>query len=300
MMMQRNGKKTTTINIDKINGIENENDMDGYVITDEMKVRLVESLKPFTSFGIANSIQGLSLPIAGIQESIKIATSQLPDIVLSRTNSIQSFIQNASSNIKSFYTPEMHEAMRLFGERMREKQAIEVDRYNNNTHVGMKIKCGFDYLLLTEKQKSDFFIFVILNFDREDERWQFPIIGFIESITDREWQDWGKKYYTLQDKISDDGVEDFKKQLSTPPAPKVEDKIKGKAGAPKKKPNEWHDKICKEYLRLTVTNPTTISISLAKGRLIKTTYKDFFKNYSTYKSKMARLNTILRTQSNNN
>jgi hypothetical protein len=62
MMMQSKGKKTTTINIDKINGIENENEIGSFGFTDEMKVQLIESFKPLKSFGIANLTEGLSLP----------------------------------------------------------------------------------------------------------------------------------------------------------------------------------------------------------------------------------------------
>lgn len=226
--MQSKRKKPITINIDKINGIESENEIDGYVITDEMKERFnngfSEALKTLKSIGITNVTQGLSFSVAGIQDGINKATSQLANLDLSRTNSIQSLIQNVGLNIKPFFTPEIQETFRLFGERMREKADNETDRYNNKTHVGMSKIHGFDYLLLTKKEKTDFFHFVIFDFDREDERWQLPLYSFVMSITDREWQDCGMKYYVLQKKKSFDGVEEFEKQLSAPPAPKAVEK----------------------------------------------------------------------------
>ncbi len=183
--MQNKENKTTTINIDKINEIENENV--GFVISDELKEQL-SSLSRITN---------------DISESFKKTISILPQLGLG-----------------TWFTPEMQEALRLFGERIREKKAIEVDRYNNKTHLGMSKRYGFDYLLLTEKEKSDFFKFVLYSFDREDERWELPVLNFIKSITDREWQDCGMKYYVLQKKQSFDRIEEFEKQLSAPLRPK--------------------------------------------------------------------------------
>jgi hypothetical protein len=68
-MVQSKGKKTTTINIDKINGIENENEIEGFVITDEIRERFSngfsESLKTFKNAGIdfAELTKGLNVPI---------------------------------------------------------------------------------------------------------------------------------------------------------------------------------------------------------------------------------------------
>jgi hypothetical protein len=200
MMAQSKGKKTTTINIDKINGIENENEIGGFGFTDEMKVRFIngysESLKPFTSFGIANLTEGLSLSV-------------FP--------SISQRLQEISTAI----TPEIQENFRLFGEYMREKQAIEVDRYHSKAHKVMMEEYTLDYSLLTEKEKRDFFNFVVYGSFTKDERWKLPFYSFLTSITDREWQDCGMKYYALQKKKSKDAVEEFEKQLSTtPPARK--------------------------------------------------------------------------------
>jgi hypothetical protein len=198
MMAQSKGKKTTTINIDKINGIENENEIGSFEFTDEMKVRLIKSLKPLKSFGIANLTQGLSLSMTGFQESIKIATQRIGTVM----------------------TPELLEQFRLLDELMREKTEKETDRYNNKTHVGMNKLHGFEYLLLTEKEKKEFFYLVVCDSFRNDERWKLPFYSFLMSITDREWQECGMKYYALQKKKSKDAVEEFEKQLSTPPAPK--------------------------------------------------------------------------------
>lgn len=259
-MMQSKQKevkvKNQTINIDKINGIENENETDGYVITDEEMERfgngLSESLKTLknaginlteltkglsganlgllknvasiggTSIGITKALEGITSPTQGIGTRLSslLAESGLSKALTTLQSVITplSLITPLNIGLDTWFTPEIQEAMRLFGERMREKQAIEVDRYNNKTHLGMSKIYGFDYLLLTKKQKSDFFTFVIHSFDREDERWELSVLGFIESITDREWQDWGMKYYALQKNKSFDSLIEFEKQLSTPPA----------------------------------------------------------------------------------
>lgn len=71
-MAQSKEKKTTTINIDKINGIENENEIDGFVITDEVKERfssgISETIKKLKSIGI--DIQTAIPPIKGLIEGL--------------------------------------------------------------------------------------------------------------------------------------------------------------------------------------------------------------------------------------
>lgn len=86
-------------------------------------------------------------------------------------------------------------------------------------------------------------------------------------------------------------------QPTLTPAPQAEEKQK--VGRPRAKENPLHDDIRKEFMRLTITNPTTIDKSKAKLRLINTTFNDNF-TQSSIESKLARLNTILRTKSNNN
>ena len=226
MTMQSNRKKPTTINIDKINGIENENEIDGYVITDEMKERfsngISESFKTLKFSGVDGiDIDELSKDcIIPALDTFKKLTSQIAEIGLSTKSAMQSIMQNFSLGIGTWFTPEMQESINFFAEKRKEKQAIEVDKYNNKTNVGMGKIHGFDFSIYTEKENSDFMLFVIFSIDKEDERYQLSFHDLLMSITAREWTDWGAKYYILQKKKTLDITEEFEKQRTTP-APKV-------------------------------------------------------------------------------
>ena len=289
-MAQSKGKKTTTINIDKINGIENENEIDGFIITDEIRAKFSGAnlglLEKVASIGITKALEGITSPMQGIGTRL---SSMVAESGLSKAHTtLQSVIAQLNIGLGAWLTPEVKESMRLFSEYVKAKQAIEIDRYNNTTHVAMKEKYTLDYPLLTEKEKKDFFLFVIFSF-KEDERWELSFGDFLISITDREWQDRGMKYYALQKKESFDSLIEFEKQLSTPPAPnEIGQGNKKKAGRPESKNvAERNQLIHNDYLKLKIDGTTNV-----KGTLL-VIHKNTF-NHPNHETNRKNLDRIIQ------